>query len=74
MTVSIGQAQLQLAELLARSSRGEEIIISGDDGRLTARLVSAAAPANDFSPGFLKGKLEIVADDQEHLKDFAEHM
>ena len=26
----------------------------------------------DFRPGFLKGKLEIVAIDVEHLRDFAE--
>lgn len=63
MTVSIHQAQLQLANLIERTSRGEEIAIAREDGQIAARLVPAAALANDSAPGFLKGKIEIVADD-----------
>ena len=74
MTVSIHQAQLQLANLIERTSRGEEIIIAREDGQVAARLVPASAPANDFAPGFLKGKIEIVADDDEHLDQFREYM
>lgn len=74
MTVSIRQAQLDLVELLDRSSRGEEVIIARDDGGVAARLISAAPLAHDFRPGFLKDKLEIVTDDDEHLAAFAEYM
>lgn len=39
MTVSIKQAQLQLTELIDRSSRGEEIVIANEGGRAVARIV-----------------------------------
>ena len=74
MTVSVHQAQLHLADLLARSSRGEEVIIFVEDGSVAARLVPASPPADDFRLGFLKDKLEIVVDDDAHLADFAEYM
>ena len=40
MTVSIQQAQLELSELIGRSSRGEEIAIANDGGRVVARIVA----------------------------------
>lgn len=46
MTVSIKQAQLELTELIVRSSRGEEIAIANDGGKVVARIV-AASPASE---------------------------
>ena len=40
MTVSIKQAQLELTDLIVRSSRGEEIAIATDGGRVVARIVA----------------------------------
>lgn len=74
MTVNIRQAQLDLVELLDRSSRGEEVIIVRDDGGMAGRLVWASTLADDFRPGFLKDKLEIVTDDDQHLDAFAEYI
>ena len=45
MTVSIKQAQIQLAELINRSSGGEEIVIENEGGQAVARIVpEPAAP------------------------------
>ena len=74
MTVSVRQAQIELAQLIDRSAGGEEVIISTEDGRSAARLVPASVNTGPLRPGFLQGKIEIVADDEEHLKDFAEYM
>ena len=76
MTVSVRQAQLELAQLIDRSACGEEVIISTEDGRSAARLVPTSVSTGPLRPGFLhlQGKVEIVADDEEHLKDFAEYM
>lgn len=73
MTVSVRQAQLGLAQLIDRSACGEEVIISTEDGRSAARLVATSVATGPLRPGFLQGKIEIVSDDEEHLKDFAEY-
>ena len=72
MTVKIDQAQRDLPELIRRTRGGEEVVIAGDDGRAVARLVPVPAQSAPRA-GFLKGKIEIVADDESHLDDFAEH-
>lgn len=45
MTVSIKPAQLELTDLIARSSRGEEIAIANDGGRVVARIVADTVEA-----------------------------
>jgi len=73
MTITIEQAQLSLAELIARSSQGERIIITQDQ-RPVAEIcpVTAVEPKPVF--GSCKGMLNIVTDDDEHLADFEEYM
>ena len=74
MTVSVRQAQLELAQLIDRSVGGEEVIISSEDGHSAARLVPTSVATGPLRPGFLQGKIEIVSDDEKHLEDFAEYM
>jgi antitoxin (DNA-binding transcriptional repressor) of toxin-antitoxin stability system len=73
MTVSIEQAQLALKELIDKTSRGETVVITENHQPVAElRSISPAKPAPKF--GSCKGMLKIIADDEEHLKDFAEYM
>ena len=69
-TIPIEQAQEHLSEIVGRLSPGEEVVLTKDE-RPVARLVAASPRPG---PGLCKGLLTIVADDDEHLKDFAEYM
>jgi antitoxin (DNA-binding transcriptional repressor) of toxin-antitoxin stability system len=71
MTVSLAQAQADLAGLIHRLPPGGELVITEND-RPVARLT--AEPPGRREPGLWKGLVTIVEDDDEHLKDFAEYM
>jgi len=73
MTITIQQAQSSLADLIGRTARGEKVLITQDE-RPVAELV--AVPTVTARPvfGSCRGMLTIVADDEEHLKDFKEYM
>jgi antitoxin (DNA-binding transcriptional repressor) of toxin-antitoxin stability system len=74
MTVTLQQAQAELANIIHKLSTGEEIAITEND-RVVARLVGEGRPSQRRpGPGLCKGMITIVADDDEHLKDFAEYM
>jgi antitoxin (DNA-binding transcriptional repressor) of toxin-antitoxin stability system len=69
VTVNVEQAQSSLKELIRRTAEGETVVITqGDKPVAELRAVAGAAPAATF--GACKGMLKIVADDEEHLKDF----
>ena len=72
-TVTVQEAQTRLAEIIDQLTPGEEVILVRDS-RPVARLV--AEPAEPPRPVFGRGKgmLTIIAEDDEHLKDFAEYM
>ena len=73
MTVTIEQAQASLKELVDRTALGEKVVITRDN-KAAAELVPV--PAGKPTPRFgsCKGMLEIVSDDDEHLKDFSDYM
>ena len=62
--ISVEEAQTKLSELIAGLSQGEELAIMQGD-QVVARLVGER---------FAKGMMTIVAEDDEHLRDFAEYM
>lgn len=73
-TVTIEEAQAKLPELIEHLAAGEELIITRNQ-RPIARLL--AEPEQHKVPrkaGSGKGKLIVVADDDEHLEDFKEYM
>lgn len=70
-TVTVEEAQVRLADLLANLAPGQEIHIV-DRGRPIARLVGASVPPRQ--PGSAVGQLVIVAEDDEHLRDFQEYL
>lgn len=72
-TITIEEAQEHLAQWIDKLAPGEEIVIMRDSvpvGKLVR--VEAVKPKPIFGRG--KGKLIIVAEDEEHLKDFEEYM
>ncbi len=73
-TITIAEAQARLPELIGGLAGGQELVITEGE-RVVARLVGERAePRGRRVPGFAKGMLTILADDDEHLEDFAEYM
>jgi prevent-host-death family protein len=73
-TVTIEEAQAKLAEIIDHLVPGEELIITRDN-QPVAKLVGQQQPVRKpRQPGSAKGKLVILADDDEHLEDFKEYM
>jgi len=73
-SVTLEEAQAHLPELIDRLQPGESLVITRREtpiARLTAERLLKRKPRQ---PGNCKGMLTIVADDDEHLKDFAEYM
>ena len=73
-TVTLEEAQARLPQIIERLQPGEEIVITRDQ-KPVARLLAEERPKRKpRQPGNCKGMLTIVADDEEHLNDFAEYM
>ena len=75
-TITLDEAQAKLPELVHQLTPGEVLVITEND-RPVARLVSEVEPAKSGlrpPPGLGKGYLTVIADDDEHLTDFAEYM
>lgn len=74
MTVTLQQAQADLAGLIRRLAPGAEIAVTDGD-RVVARIVGDRRPLQPRpGPGLGKGMLTVVADDDGHLAAFAEYM
>jgi antitoxin (DNA-binding transcriptional repressor) of toxin-antitoxin stability system len=73
--VSLTEVQTRLSELLDQMLPGQKLFVTDVDGRIVASFVKEAPPrAAPRQPGTATGRLVIVADDQEHLQDFAEYL
>ena len=73
-TITLEEAQARLPELIERLVPGEELFITRGD-QPVARLVGEPGAGRERrKPGSAKGKLIVVAEDEEHLEDFAEYM
>ena len=72
-TVTLEEAQARLTELIDKLAPGEEVLITRN-AQPVAKLVSQAGekPQPVFGRG--RGKILIVSEDEEHLKDFEEYM
>jgi antitoxin (DNA-binding transcriptional repressor) of toxin-antitoxin stability system len=72
--VSIEEAQAKLPELIRNLAGGEEVVITRNQ-QPVARLLAEEKPKRKArKAGNCKGMITIVADDEEHLKDFQEYM
>jgi antitoxin (DNA-binding transcriptional repressor) of toxin-antitoxin stability system len=73
-TITVEEAQAKLLELIDRLQPGEEVIITRDK-QPVAKLVGQPLPVHKpRRPGSAKGKLVILAEDDEHLEDFKDYM
>jgi antitoxin (DNA-binding transcriptional repressor) of toxin-antitoxin stability system len=72
-TLTLQEAQCRLAEIIARLTPGEEVLITRDNHPV-ARIVGEAVARPQPVPGRGKGMLTVVSEDDEHLKDWAEYM
>jgi len=72
-TVELHVAQATLSELVAGLTPDDDIVIMKDH-KPVAKLVATSAVRPPRLPGLMKGKLIILAEDDEHLKDFEEYM
>jgi antitoxin (DNA-binding transcriptional repressor) of toxin-antitoxin stability system len=75
MTIlTVAEAQSRLPDVIHKLTPGEEVALTEGD-RIVARIVGDARPVLPRPrPGLAKDMLEIISDDDEHLKDFAEYM
>jgi antitoxin (DNA-binding transcriptional repressor) of toxin-antitoxin stability system len=71
-TATVEDVQARLPAILETLRPGEEVVITRE-GKPVAKLVSDF-PWGVPIPGRAKGMLVINAEDDEHLKDFAEYM
>ena len=73
MTIPIKEAGLRLSQLVDQLAPGEEIELTR--GEVTvARLVKNGIRKQARQFGLGKGKLTIVANDDEHLEHFQDYM
>ncbi len=73
-TVTLEEAQAKLPELIEHLVPGEEVVITRN-AQPVARLLAEEKPKRQpRKAGSAKGLLTILADDDEHLQDFAEYM
>lgn len=73
-TVTLEEAQAHLAELVARLVPGEEVVITQDKQPVAKLIGQREARHQPRQPGSAKGKLLLLSEDEEHLKDFKEYM
>ncbi len=71
ITVEINEAQTKLKQIIAQLGPDDEVVIT-ENNLPVARLVAIPKPKPKF--GNCKAMLTLVAEDDEHLKDFTEYM
>ena len=71
-TITLEEAQGHLAEIIERLPPGAEVVITRDNRPLARLIAEPKRPRPE--PGLGKGMFTIVAEDDEHLKDFSEYM
>jgi prevent-host-death family protein len=72
-TVTLPEAQANLPEIVDNLKPGEEVIITSNQ-QPVAKLTSVSASRPQPVFGSCRGKLTIVAEDEEHLADFEDYM
>ena len=73
-TVTLEEAQAHLTELVARLVPGEEVVITQDKQPIAKLIGQRGARRQPRQPGSARGKLLLLYEDEEHLKDFKEYM
>jgi antitoxin (DNA-binding transcriptional repressor) of toxin-antitoxin stability system len=71
--MSLEEAQAKLPEVIAHLAPGEELVITLN-ARPVAQLIGLAGEKPRPIPGRGRGKLVILAEDDEHLEGFQDDM
>ena len=71
--ISLKEAEARLREIVTGLRPDKEVVIT-ENNQPVAKLVGNPSRQQRRKPGFAKGMITIVADDDEHLKDFEEYM
>jgi prevent-host-death family protein len=72
-SVTLEEAMNKLAELIDQTAPGEALVITRNN-QPVAELIRLPLEKPRPVPGRGRGMLTIIADDDEHLKDWAEYM
>ena len=72
-TVTLEEAKAHLAELVARLVPGEEVVITQAKQPVAKLIGQREGRRQPRQPGSAKGKLRLLSEDEEHLKDFKEY-
>ncbi len=72
-TATVEEVQARLPEFIEQISGGAEVVITRE-GKPVGRLLPPELPKGVPVYGRGKGKVIIVSEDEDHLKDFAEYM
>jgi antitoxin (DNA-binding transcriptional repressor) of toxin-antitoxin stability system len=72
-TVTLQDAALHFREFVRALKPGEEVVITDEDRPIAKLTASAEAPV-EVKLGRCRGMLTILAEDDDHLADFAEYM
>jgi prevent-host-death family protein len=73
-TITVEEAQAKLTELIGRLSPGEEIVITQNQQPVAKLVGQRPSERKPRVPGNCKGMITLAVEDDEHLKDFEEHM
>jgi antitoxin (DNA-binding transcriptional repressor) of toxin-antitoxin stability system len=73
-SITIEEAQASLKDLIHKLNPGQELIITENEQPI-AKLISEPQKSQQRpGPGLCKGMITIIAEDEDHLKDFEEYM
>jgi antitoxin (DNA-binding transcriptional repressor) of toxin-antitoxin stability system len=73
-TVTILEAREKLPDLIHKLTLGEELVITENNQPVAKLIGEKPLPYQRPQPGLCKGMITIVADDEEHLRDFSEYI
>ena len=74
-TVTLKEARERLSGLLEEAARGEEVVITGEDGRAFKLVPSETEPKKKRGLiGSARGQIWMSEDFDEPLEDFEEYM
>jgi len=72
--IDLDEVQAKLPEIVHGLSEGDEVVIV-EGKRVVARLLGPSpAKPRSRTPGSARGKLTVLTEDDEHLKDFRDYM
>lgn len=72
--ITLKEAQAKLPEIVHRLTAGDEVVIT-EGQQMVARLLGPPSTRRQpRKPGSAKGRLTVLAEDDDHLKDFEDYI